>query len=69
VAAVERLVITRAVANLIRENKTFQIHSVLQTGASQGMGLLDHSIREHLQAGTITQDDAMRMCDDPKNLA
>jgi twitching motility protein PilT len=68
VAAVERLVNTRAVGNLIRENKTFQLHSILQTGASQGMGLLDHAIKAHLDAGTISKEDALRNCDDAKVL-
>jgi twitching motility protein PilT len=66
VAAIENLVINRAVGNLIRENKTFQIHSVLQTGASQGMILLDHSIKALLDAGTITRDEALRVCEDAK---
>jgi len=68
VAAIEMLVVTRAVANLIRENKTFQIHSVLQTGAAQGMALLDHSIKELLQSGVITKEEALRHCDEPKTL-
>ena len=38
--------VNKAVGNLIRENKTFQIHSVLQTGAAQGMCLLDDSLAE-----------------------
>jgi twitching motility protein PilT len=68
VAAVERLVNTRAVGNLIRENKTFQLHSILQTGSSQGMGLLDHAIKELLDAGTITREDALKNCNDAKLL-
>jgi twitching motility protein PilT len=68
VAAIENLVINRAVGNLIRENKTFQIHSVLQTGASQGMMLLDDSIKALLDAGTITRDEALRNCEDAKAL-
>ena len=68
VAAIENLVVTRAVGNLIRENKTFQIHSVLQTGASQGMVLLDHSIKALLDAGTINRDEALRVCEDAKAL-
>jgi twitching motility protein PilT len=68
VAAIETLVITRAVGNLIRENKTFQIHSILQTGAAQGMVLLDDSIKALLDAGTITRDEALRVCEDAKVL-
>jgi twitching motility protein PilT len=66
VAALETLVVTKAVANLIRENKTFQIHSILQTGASQGMGLLDQSIREHVQSGVVAADAARGFTQDAK---
>ena len=45
VAALEILLGTRPVANLIRESKTFQLRSVLQTGATQGMCLLDTCAR------------------------
>jgi twitching motility protein PilT len=41
VAAYEFLVVTPAVANLIRENKTFRIDSAIQTGRKFGMQLLD----------------------------
>ncbi len=68
VAALETLVVNRAVANLIRENKTFQIHSVLQTGAAQGMRLLDHSLRELVQSGAVAREAALRHCEDPKVL-
>jgi len=66
VAAIENLIVNRAVGNLIRENKTFQIHSILQTGASQGMALLDHSIKALLDAGTISREDALMNCEDAK---
>ncbi len=69
VAAVETLVVNKAVANLIRENKTFQIQSILQTGAAHGMGLLDASIRQHMQSGAIAREEALRFCAEPKNLS
>ena len=69
VVALETLVVTKAVSNLIRENKTFQIHSVLQTGASQGMGLLDNSIKEHVKSGVVELEVAQRFCQDSKSLA
>jgi twitching motility protein PilT len=69
VPALETLVVTKAVSNLIRENKTFQLQSILQTGASQGMRLLDHAIRAHVQDGTVSREDALRHCEDPKTLA
>ncbi|MCZ6570549.1 MAG: PilT/PilU family type 4a pilus ATPase [Deltaproteobacteria bacterium] len=60
VAALETLIITKAVANLIRENKVFQISSILQTGARQGMQSFERSIDQLLAAGTITQEEASR---------
>ena len=69
VPAIETLIVNKAVGNLIRENKTFQIQSILQTGAAQGMALLDASISAHLQSGLIARDEALRYCADPKNLA
>lgn len=69
VPAIETLVITKAVGNLIRENKTFQIQSILQTGSSQGMTLLDNSLRALVDEGTVTREEALRHCEDPKVLA
>jgi len=69
VPAIETLIVTKAVANLIRENKVFQIQSILQTGATHGMGLLDQSIRAHVQAGTVSREEALRHCADPKSVA
>jgi twitching motility protein PilT len=69
VPAVETLVVTKAVGNLIRENKTFQIQSILQTGASQGMALLDDAIRAHVQDGTVSREEALLHVEDAKGLA
>jgi twitching motility protein PilT len=69
VPALETMIVTRAVANLIRENKTFQIHSILQTGSSQGMALLDNSIRELVQKGVVTAEEAARHVEDSKAIA
>jgi twitching motility protein PilT len=68
VPALETLVVTKAVGNLIRENKTFQIQSILQTGAAQGMALLDRSIHELVASGTISREEALRHLEDPKAL-
>ncbi len=68
VPALEVLVVTKAVGNLIRENKTFQIKSILQTGAALGMSLLDQSVLDLMKAGTITREEAMRYVEDPKIL-
>ncbi|MDJ0788786.1 MAG: type IV pilus twitching motility protein PilT [Myxococcota bacterium] len=68
VPALEMLVVNKAVGNLIRENKTFQILSILQTGASQGMCLLDDSLKQLIADGSITREEALKHCDDPKRL-
>src|SRR5690606_40413088 len=66
VPALEVLVVNKAVSNLIRENKTFQIRSILQTGAAQGMCLLDASLEQLVKSGVITREEALRHCEDPK---
>ncbi|MFY9821941.1 MAG: type IV pilus twitching motility protein PilT [Thermoanaerobaculia bacterium] len=69
VPALEILVVNKAVGNLIRENKTFQIKSVLQTGAAQGMCLLDASLADLVKKGVITRDEALKHTDDPAKFA
>ena len=49
---------TPAVANMIRERKTFQLQSVLQTGAKQGMCTMDDSILGLLKKKVITRETA-----------
>lgn len=68
VPALEVLVNNKAIGNLIRESKTFQIFSLLQTGASQGMCLLDESLSQLVAAGTITREAALAAADDPKRI-
>ncbi len=68
VPALEILVVNKAVGNLIRENKTFQVHSILQTGASQGMCLMDESLNQLVAQGTVTREEALLHCDDPKRI-
>jgi len=69
VPAYELLKVNKAVGNLIRENKTFQIRSILQTGAAQGMCLLDDAIAQLVKAGTVAREEALRHCEDAKKLA
>jgi twitching motility protein PilT len=69
VPAIEVLMGNRAVGNLIRENKTFQIKSILQTGASQGMCMLDGSLADLVKSKVITRDEALRHCDEPQRFA
>lgn len=54
VAAYEFMVVTPAIANLIRENKTYRIDSSIQTGRKLGMQLLDDHLWQLYEAGKIT---------------
>jgi len=54
VAAYEFMVVTPAIANLIRENKTYRIDSSIQTGKKLGMQLLDEHLWQLYDAGKIT---------------
>lgn len=64
VVSFEILVATPAVRNLIREAKTYQIPSAMQTGKKYGMQTLDDAIMELLQAGKIDPDEAYSKCVD-----
>ncbi len=57
-AVLEIMVVTPAVANLVREGKTFQIPSAIQTGKKYGMQSLDDAILEALQSRKISEEDA-----------
>ncbi len=61
-AALEILVCTSAIRNLIREGKTFQIPSAMQTGKKFGMQTLDDAIMMQLEKGMISPDDAYINC-------
>ena len=57
-AALEVLLYTRAIGNLIREGKTFQIPSAIQTGKKEGMVLLNDSLVSLVHQNLITADEA-----------
>ena len=65
VAAYEILVATPAVRSLIRQNKSFQIPSAMQTGKRQGMQLLDDALADLVRTGKITLDTALMVANDP----
>jgi twitching motility protein PilT len=58
IAAFEVLNATSAVRNQIRENKTYQIGSIIQTGSKQGMHTLDQSLARLTIGGLVTSEDA-----------
>jgi twitching motility protein PilT len=68
VPALEVLVNNKAVGNLIRENKAFQLLSVLQMGAAQGMSLMDDSLGQLVRDGVISREEALRRCEDVRRI-
>jgi twitching motility protein PilT len=62
--ATEVLIATPAVANLIREGKTYQIPSAMQSGRELGMHTMDQHLAELVTAGEITQEAALEKVHD-----
>jgi twitching motility protein PilT len=69
VAAYEFLVVTPAVANLIRENKTFRIDSAIQTGKKFGMQLLDDHLWSLYMKGMIHAEEMIDLGKNPQDLS
>ena len=67
-AAYEILVVTPAIGNLIRENKTFRINSSIQTGTKLGMQLLDDHLFKLWNEKKITEEDAVAKSQAPDDL-
>ena len=68
VAAIEVMVATSAIRNLIRENKAHQMHSMIQTGAQSGMQSMDQALRDLYKQGLITYEMAQRRSHNPAEL-
>ena len=68
VPAVEVLYCTPAVANLIRDNRTHQIRSTMQTGSAQGMQTLDAALKDLVQRGVVAPEAALRHAEDPRSI-
>ena len=66
--AMEMLMVSPAIRNLIREGKTFQIQTLLQTGASSGMLTMENSLKGLVEKGWISVEDAIEHCFDPKEM-
>jgi twitching motility protein PilT len=69
VPSLEVLVSTLSVANLIREAKTFQIPSVMQTGRSLGMCMMNDSLAELVRKKIVAPEEAMDKALDKSGLA
>lgn len=67
--AFEVMIATPAIRNLIREGKTYQVNSEIQTGARYGMRGLDDHLKELYQTGVISYDAMIEVAQDPKELA
>ncbi len=63
VLALEVLTNSAAVGNLIRDGKTFMLPGVIQTGRKQGMKLMDDSLLELVENGTISPEEAYARCE------
>jgi len=66
VAAFEVLVATSPVRNLIRENRSNQLQNVMMTGAKEGMVLMESTLVDLVESGTVTYDDALGITARPK---
>jgi len=62
VAAVEIMLATPAVRNLIREGKTYQLTNAMQTGSQYGMQTLDQALLALYRNGVISRDQALAYC-------
>jgi len=68
-AALEVMVCTGAIRNLIREGKTHQIPSLIMSGAREGMQTLDQALRDLVEQGKVTYEDAVARAGNPQELA
>ena len=68
IAAYEFMVVTPAIANLIRENKTYRIDSSIQTGRRLGMQLLDDHLWQLYESGKITMAEMLDKARSPGDL-
>jgi twitching motility protein PilT len=68
VAAIEIMVATPAVRNLIRDGKTFQLPSVLELGGKDGMQTLSQALADLVRKKITTQEEALSKSSDPEHL-
>ncbi len=68
IPAYELLINNNAVSNLIREKRTHEIETVIETGSEEGMIDLNRSLAELVRKGEITAENAFRFSNNPKTL-
>jgi twitching motility protein PilT len=69
IAAYEMMVVTPAIRNLIRENKTYRIDSSIQTGRKHGMNLLDESLFRLWREDLVDKEEVLLKSSRPTELA
>jgi len=68
IPAVEILLATPAVRNIIREAKTHQLYTVMETGSQYGMQSMDQALRELVKEGKVSLKEALERARDPNAL-
>jgi len=66
IPALEIMIANTAVRNLIREEKTYQIPSVIQAGTKEGMQSLDQSLYNHVMNGLLDREAAEEVAENKK---
>jgi twitching motility protein PilT len=69
IASYEMMVVTPAIANLIRENKTYRIDSSIQTGRKHGMFLMDDNLFRLWKEGLVEKEEVLMRSARPTELA
>ncbi len=68
VPAVEILIVNQAVGRLIREDKIYQIDTIIETHSRYGMVTMSHSLQQLVEAGTVDYETALRYAPDSEAL-
>ena len=66
--AAEVCIANNAVKNLIRENKVYNLRTVIQTNLAQGMQTLEYNLSNLIKAGVITREDALSYASYPAEI-
>ena len=64
IAAIEVMICTPAIRNLIKDNKSYQIQNAMQTGLSKGMHTMDQDLIKLYNEGKISKEMALSRCSD-----
>lgn len=67
-AAVEVLIATPAVRNIIREGKNFQLDSIIETGSQYGMQSMDQTLANLVRQGIVSYDEARSVAISPEEI-